>query len=367
MNKILILANNDAGLYKFRKELIYELVNNYEVYISLPNGPYIKKLKDMGCKFVNTQINRRGTNPISDLKLLLKYKSIIKEIRPSVVLTYTIKPNIYGGLACRLARAPYIANITGLGTAIENKGILQKISLFLYKIGLKNSSCVFFQNDSNKQFFLKKELVKEKVANLIPGSGVNLKQYSYEKYPDDEKTIRLLYIGRLMKAKGIEELLKASEKVKKLYPNVYFELIGASEEDYTKRINELCELGIIKYHGEQGDVRPFIKNSHSVILPSYHEGTSNVLLESASLGRPILASKVPGCIETFDEGVSGFGFKTRSEDSLVEVIERFINLSYEEKEAMGKAGRIKMEKEFDRNIVIDAYMNEIVKIMKKEI
>jgi glycosyltransferase involved in cell wall biosynthesis len=364
--KILVLANFGLGLYKFRKELLEKLIDqNNEVYISLPNDEYVPRLVRLGCKFVEAHLDRRGTNPITDLKLLLHYIHIIKSIKPDVVLTYTIKPNVYGGIACRITKTPYMTNITGLGTSIENKGLIQKITLMLYRIGLKKASCVFFQNGTNKEFFINNSIIKSN-TRLIPGSGVNITLHNFEEYPDDDGTNRFLFIGRIMKAKGIEELLQAAKKVKEVYPSVQFDLLGGSEEDYTQQLVDLNKLGIIKYHGQHDDVHSFIKKSHATILPSYHEGIANVLLESSSSGRPVLASRVPGCIETFDEGVSGFGFKVKNVDSLVETIIKFIELSNEEKRNMGLAGRRKMEKEFDRNIVVNAYVYELDRIINGE-
>jgi glycosyltransferase involved in cell wall biosynthesis len=357
--KILVLANFGMGLYNFRKELLQELINQqHEVYVSLPSDEYVPKLKSVGCQFVETQLERRGTNPIKDVKLLLHYIKIIKQMKPDVVLTYTIKPNVYGGLACRLTRTPYITNITGLGTSVENNGIIQKITLMLNKLGLKKASCLFFQNETNRKFFLEQNIVKSK-TRLIPGSGVNLNYHAFEEYPQDNGRNKFLFIGRMMKSKGIEELLQAVKIIKDQYPNTEFDLIGPCEEDYDSQLTELDQLGLIHYHGQQNDVHLFIKNSHATILPSYHEGTANVLLESASSGRPVLASRVPGCIETFDEDVSGLGFEVKSVESLVETIIKFIKLPYEQKKAMGMAGRKKMEKEFDRKIVVNEYLNEI--------
>lgn len=357
--KILVLANFGMGLYNFRKELLEELINqNNEVYISLPSDDYVPKLKSLGCKFVETHLERRGTNPIKDLKLLFHYINIIKQIKPDVVLTYTIKPNVYGGLACSITRTPYITNITGLGTSVENKGVMQKITLMLYKAGLKQAYCLFFQNKTNLKFFVDKRIVKNK-TRLVPGSGVNLEQHIFEEYPENDEKNRFLFIGRMMKSKGIEELLQAIKIVKEEFPNTQFDLVGHCEEDYHQKLVELNKLGMINYHGQQNDVHSFIKKSQATILPSYHEGTANVLLESASTGRAVLASRVPGCKETFDEDISGFGFEVRSVDSLVEAIIKFINLPYEQKKAMGIAGRKKMENEFDRRIVINAYLDEI--------
>lgn len=362
--KILVLANYGMGLFKFRKELLETLVQEgNEVFISLPDDEFVPKLKEIGCKFIDTSLDRRGTNPFKDLKLLFFYIRMLRSIKPDVVLTYTIKPNVYGGIACRFAKIPYIANITGLGTSIENKGLIQRITTYLYKTGLKKASCVFFQNKPNKLFFENNKIFNGN-TRLIPGSGVNLEQYKYEEYPTDDGIIRFLFIGRIMKAKGIDELLEAAKVVKATYSNLQFDIVGGMEEDYSEILSNLTKNGIINYHGQQENVHTFIKESHATILPSYHEGTANVLLESAASGRPVLASKVTGCIETFDDNESGFGFEVKNVGSLVDAIIKFIELPYEKKKAMGVAGRNKMEKEFDRNIVINAYKEEIKKLLK---
>lgn len=357
--KILVLANFGMGLYNFRKELLEELIQqNNEVYISLPNDEYVPKLKELGCKFIDTHLDRRGTNPLTDFKLLLKYIKIMKRIKPDVVLTYTIKPNVYGGIACLITKNQYITNITGLGTSLENKGLIQKVTLMLYRLGLKKASCIFFQNKTNQKFFSNNGIVKSK-TRLIPGSGVNLEQHKFEDYPEIDESMRFLFIGRIMKAKGIEELLEAAKIVKEKYPKVQFNLIGDIEENYSQKLVELERKDIIKYHGQQSDVHSFIKESHATILPSYHEGLANVLLESASSGRPVLASRVPGCVETFEEGLTGYGFEAMNVESLVKAIIKFLNLPYEKKREMAIAGRRKMETEFNRNLVISAYLDEI--------
>ncbi|WP_322789592.1 glycosyltransferase family 4 protein [Paenisporosarcina antarctica] len=356
---MLVLTNSIKGLYSFRRELIEELIiQKYEVVIAAPEDNKMSYFTQMGCSIVKTSINSRGTNPITDLKLFISYFNLVKNLKPNVVLTYTIKPNVYGGLACRLLRVFYIANITGLGTSIESRGLIQKISLFLYRTGLKKAKCIFFQNEPNKLFFNNNNIVKSK-SRLVPGSGVNLTQHSFEEYPEDDRLIKFLFIGRIMKDKGIDELIEAANRVKEKYPNVQFDIVGDREEDYTQLLKELDNNKIIKYHGRQNDVHTFIKKSHATINPSYHEGMSNVLLESAATGRPVLASNIPGCRETFDEETSGFGFEAKNADSLVEAIIKFIELPYDKKKSMGFAGRRKMEKEYNRKIVINAYIDEI--------
>ncbi|PIC69184.1 glycosyltransferase family 1 protein [Sporosarcina sp. P16b] len=362
MKTVLILSNHHLYTYNLRKEIIQRLIDsNYKVVIALPYGEKVELLKEMGCEFIDILVDRRGTNPISDFKLFLFYRKIIKQIKPDVVLTYTIKPNVYGGMACSMTKTPYITNVTGLGTSVQDNGLMQNVALQLYRIGLTQSSCILFQNNTNQMFFREKNIIKGE-TKLIPGSGVNLKLHKYEEYPVFDNEIRLLFIGRIMKAKGIEELLEAAMIVKRQHSNVQFDLIGSMEEDYEQEIQELEKEGIVKYYGQQTDVHSFIKNSHATVLPSYHEGLANVLLESASSGRPILASKVPGCIETFEDGITGFGFEVKNVDSLVAAINEFLNLSYPQKKEMGYKGRLKVEKEFDRELVIDTYLKEINRV-----
>lgn len=361
--KILILANDDEGLYKLRKELIQRLIKDKnQVFISLPEGAYISFMKKMGCRFMKVQIERRGKNPLKDLKLCLQYHKIIRKIKPELVLTYTVKPNIYGGILCRIHRIPYIVNITGCGTAIENGGLLSRVLLFLYKISLKKASQVFFQNKENLNYF--KQKVNVRTSRLIPGSGVNLEEHKYEEYPQESGALRILFVGRIMKDKGIEELLSCAEALTDCYPNVCFDLVGGYDEKiYQNRVKELERKGVVKYLGIQDNVHMLMKTHHAVIMPSYHEGMSNVLLEAASTGRPVIASNIPGCREIYVEGLTGIGFQPRSAEDLIRAVKEFIILPYEKKAAMGKAGREKVEREFDRKIVVESYLQEIQKVL----
>jgi len=360
--KVLILTNNDVGLYKFRKEFVQCLMSSYKVILSLPNGEYVRLFQKMGCKYIDTPFNRRGKNPLRDFSQYRTYKRIIKAESPDVILTYTIKPNIYGGLAAKACHIPFLATVTGMGTALEGGGMLARITTLLYSKGLKTASCVFFQNDTNRRFFTDKKLYTGK-AVLVPGSGVNLTEHPYEEYPDEGNGINLLFIGRIMKDKGIDELLTAAEQIKQRHSNVDFTLIGQYDESYQNKVEEAQRCKNVDYLGFQSDVHSFIKNAHAVVLPSYHEGMANVLEEAAASGRPVIASSIPGCKEIFDEGISGLSCRPRDVDSLVGTIEKFIALSYEQKKAMGLAGRKKMERDFDRQKVVNAYIEEINKVI----
>lgn len=357
--KVLVLSNFGMGLYKFRKEVLKELVNQgHQVVVSLPKDEYVPLLESLGCEFIESKVDRRGTNPLADAKLFLSYISMIKKTKPDIILTYTIKPNIYGGIACRFLKIPYLPNITGLGTSLENESFIQKITLSLYKRALKNAKCVFFQNESNKEFFKQRKIVKRK-TKILPGSGVNLEEYPYKEYPEVNEKIRFLFVGRVMKDKGIEELLGAAQQIKEKYQSVEFHVVGFCEENYTEKLKELDRLKIIHYHGQQDEIYNFMEKSHAIILPSYHEGTSNVLLEAASTGRPIIASNIHGCKETFDDGISGIGFEVKSVKALISAIQQFLDLPHENKKQMGLAGRKKMEQQYDRKIVINAYLDQI--------
>ena len=359
--KILVLTNYDEGLYKFRKEVLEELCKKNKVIVSCPHGEYIDKIKKIGCKYIGQEFNRRGTNPIKDIEQFIGYVEIIKKVKPDVVLTYTIKPNVYGGLACQYTKTPYIANVTGLGTSIENGGIMQFLTTNLYKLGLRKANCVFFQNKNNRETFQKMNMVKGH-TRLIPGSGVNLNFHSFEEYPSDENIIHFLFVGRIMKDKGINEIVEAIKTVHIEYPDISFDIVGGCDEDYEHYLEETEKTGFIHYRGRQDEMHDFYKNSHCVVLPSYHEGMANVLLEGASTGRPVIASDIPGCRETFIEGKTGFGCKPKSTESLVAAIRKFLALSNTEKQQMGIAGRNKVKSEFDRSIIIQAYLDEINKI-----
>jgi glycosyltransferase involved in cell wall biosynthesis len=356
--KVLILANNDVGLYKFRKELLEQLLEEHDVYVSLPKGEYISDIESMGCKFIETKLERRGTNPIKELLLINRYRKIVNEVKPDIVFSYTIKPNIYGGMACASLGIPYVSNITGLGTAVENRGILQKVSVILYKIAFRKVQRVFFQNDENMQFFIEKKIALGRHVR-IPGSGVNLQYYQPLKYPSDE-TIEFVFISRIMREKGIDQYLDAAEYVRRKYPNTKFHVCGFCEQEYEERLKKLHQDGVIIYHGMVRDVREVLKDVHCTIHPTYYpEGLSNVLLESSACARPIITTNRSGCREVVDDRINGYIANQQDSKDLIDKVEEFISISYEKKQMMGLNARSKVEREFDRKIVIANYMKEI--------
>lgn len=360
--RVLILANNARGLYDFRNELLLRLLKEYEVHVSLPDEENVPEIAGEGCVVHHTFLERRGMNPVKDSKLMMQYLKLIREVKPDVVLSYTIKPNIYGSLCCRLMKIPYIVNITGLGSAFEEDGLLRKLVVFLYKVAIKKASCVFFQNEKNKEIF-EGFGIKGKKSRLVPGSGVNLDRHRFEEYPLENEPVKLVFVGRMMKEKGMDELLYAAEKIKKEFPELIFQLVGSYEEDYKEAVERLQQAGVVEFAGYQKIIHPFYTKAAAAVMPSYHEGMSNVVLESAATGRPVLASNIPGCREGFDDGITGIGFAPRDKQALFEAVRRFLNLSYEERKEMGKRARKKIEQEFDRNIVVESYIEEINKVI----
>lgn len=342
----------------------------HEVYVSLPPDENVNKLTALQyggrtVHIIETPFERRGNNPIRDLKLFLTYQGLLKQYKPDVVLTYTIKPNLYGGIACSIQGVPYLCNVTGLGTAIECGGALSRMLLGFYKISMKKARRVFFQNTRNRDFMHQYGIAVHNSA-LLPGSGVNLNEHKFERYPAETQGVIFLAVIRIMKDKGIEEYLESARIMKKRQESLNFWLVGEYEEEtrgrYEPLIRELEGNRIIRYFGHIDNVGEVMAQSHVIVHPSYHEGLSNVLLEAAACGRPVLAGNISGCVETFSEGKSGFGFAIKSVDALIAAMEKLLALSCEERECMGKAGRAWVEAHFDRNIILQAYEKELAKL-----
>lgn len=363
--RVLILGNSSLVVFGMRGELVERLVKDgYEVTVSFPTDAIGKEnnpAKEYGCTYIETAIDRRGTNVFRDAALLKAYIKLLKDVKPDAVLTYTVKCSIYGGMACRLQKVPYFVNITGLGTGLAEGGLKQKLLVKLYQIAMKSANCVFFQNQNDRQFFVDHK-IRYKADSLLPGSGVNLEKYTPIPYPEDDKLV-FTYIARVMKAKGIDEFLAAARTIKQERPNTEFHICGFYEDDYKEIIEEAEKTGTVTYHGQVSDVRPYEAISHCIVLPTYHpEGISNVLLEAAACARPLITTDRYGCKEVVDDGVNGYLIRERDSQDLIEKMRKFIALPWEARRDMGLAGRAKVEKEFDRQIVVERYMQELRKL-----
>ncbi len=351
--RILVLANFDVGLYNFRKELIKKLIDDgNEVYISLPYGDRVEQLKHMGCKFIKTNLSRRGMNPAKDIKLFFDYISIIGKIKPDKIITYTIKPNIYGGWAARLKGAALYSNITGLGTVFQGNGVVTKLVTIMYKLALKKAKTVFFENSENRDVILSKGIIKEHQACLLNGAGVNLDEYTICDYPEDGK-IHFLFVGRVMKEKGIDEFIEVAKRMHLEGKNAAFDIVGPFEDDYKQQIEDLSGQGIINYFGFQKNVKPFVEKAHCFVLPSYHEGMANTLLECGAMGRPLITSNIHGCLEAVIDGKSGYLCNVKDKDDLFDKINKFYELSYETKKEMGINSYKHISEVFDKVKVVE--------------
>lgn len=348
--KILIMTNHSFMLWQFRRELIAELLKENTVILSMPCGEHVDDFRKLGCKIINTDIDRRGINPLTDITLLRRYFYYLKKVKPDLVITYSIKPNIYGGFACRMSKIPYCVNVQGLGTAFQ-KPLLAWLVGFMYKIALKDAKTVFFENEGNAKVFQDKKIIPIEKQKILHGAGINLERFHFHEYPNNDK-VHFLYVGRIMKEKGIDELFTAVRSLYAERQDFVLDIVGFYEDDYKEQVNNLVQDGIAIYHGFQENPIPYYAASDCIVLPSYHEGMSNVLLEAAAIGRSLITSDIPGCREAVDPGVSGILIKVKNTDSLRDGMEIFLDKTLDERILMGKAGRQKMEKEFDKAQVV---------------
>lgn len=274
--KLMVITNHSYMLWQFRRELIEKLMEDYDVIISTPFVGHEDDFKAMGCTMIETDVDRRGINPKTDMKLYLTYRRLLKEHHPDMVVTYSIKPNVYAGYACRQMRIPYCVNVQGLGTAFQKKG-LREIVIRMYKTALKKAKTVYFENKGNAKVFLQEQIIRREQMCLLKGAGVNLKYYTYQKYPENDK-VHFLYLGRIMKEKGMDELFYAAKELQRKEVPFVLDLVGFFEDEYKEKIDKLVDAGIAVFHGFQEDPRPYYAMADCVVLPSYHEGMSNVLL-----------------------------------------------------------------------------------------
>ena len=350
--KILIATNHAYMLWQFRRELIAELKKDHEVVLSLPfdEEKHEKPFQEMGVKCIDTPIERRGINPLTDFKLMKHYKKILLDEHPDLVITYSIKPNIYAGLICGRMGIPFCANVQGLGTAFQKAGLAQFVTL-LYKMAFRKVRTVFFENEANAEEFQKRKIIPAKKQKRLHGAGINLERYPYYPYPENEK-IHFLYLGRIMKEKGIDELFAAVRSLYSKREDFVLDIVGFYEDDYKEQVESLVREGIAVFHGFQENPVPYYVAADCIVLPSYHEGMSNVLLEGAAVGRPLITSDIPGCREAVDPGVTGILVKVKDTESLREAMETFLEKALVDRALMGEAGRRRMEQLFDKKQVV---------------
>jgi len=364
MKKIVMVSTKDYNFYNFRSDFILRLVEiGYEVVLICPYGKKIDYFTDRGCRFIDIPIDRRGTNPFHDLKLIHNYMKVFKKEKPDLVLTYTTKCSVYAGIACRMLKIKYIVNNAGLIAHDNPKGMLAGVLNMLYRVGFKKASCMMYQNSQERDYM--NSLLKRRVPYRdLPGSGVDLDVFTLQPYPSKESSIVFNYVARIVELKGIREFLECAKIIKGKYNNTEFVLYGDYDNDkYRNIVADLERKNIVRHGGVLLDMKPAISAANAVIHASYYEGMTNVVLEHGAMGRPSIGSNIPGVADGIDDGVTGYLFEVKNVDSLVSAVEKFINLPYEKKVEMGKQARRKMEQEFDRNIVTNIYFEEINKLI----
>lgn len=362
--KIVLSSNTSWSIFNFRLGLIKELLKNYEVIVVAPKDEYSEKLIDLGCRYYDIYIDKKGINPINDLKTFWQYYRLYKKIKPDLIFHYTIKPNIYGTIAAKLNNIPSIAITTGLGYMFINNNIVTNIVKLLYKVSFKFAKQVWFLNQDDFDIFIKNKLIDKSKGFILHSEGVNTEKFKPIKTEKKDDIFRFLLIARMIWDKGIGEYVKAAKIIKQKYKNVEFLLLGPVGVDNPtaipkEQIDKWQKEGLVKYLGATDDVKSEITKADCVVLPSYREGLSRVLLEAAAMEKPLIATNVAGCKEVIEDGINGYLCKIKDAKDLADKMEKMLNLPEDKRKAMGKAGREKIIKEFDERIVIEKYLKAI--------
>lgn len=363
--KIVLSANTSWYLFNFRAGLIERLIKqNHQVVVIAPNEDYRNKLEQLGCCFERVDLKTRGTNLLKEMLVIQRYRMLFKRIRPDVVLNFTVKPVIYGSLAARSLNLTHINTITGLGSSFIYGGMMKWLVMFLYKISLGRSKVVFFQNNDDLNVFKRYKLVRELKVSLVPGSGVNLTKFKYQPPPRNEQ-FEFLLIARLLYDKGIQEYVDAARMVLKQHRAVTFNLLGPIEVCHHSSaipypiLEKWIDEGVIKYLGEVEDVRPYLVATDCLVLPSYREGLSRTLLEAGAIGRPVIASDVPGCKSLITDGDNGYLCLSRNARQLADVMLKLMSLDIGARAQMGLKNRMIIEKGYGEDIVVDHYLDAL--------
>jgi glycosyltransferase involved in cell wall biosynthesis len=368
-NKIIISINTSWNVVNFRKGLIEALRSHgYDVVIAAPRDEYSSLISAMGCRYVELEMDNSGTSPLRDMALLWRCWRLLRRERPLAFVGFTIKPNVFGSIAANLNGIPVINNISGLGTAFVRGGLLLRIAKALYRVALARSRMVFFQNDDDRMLFVDGHLVRKEQTGLLPGSGIDLVRFAP---PSEARTrsdaIVFLLVARLLWDKGVGEFIAAARLVRQEMPEVRFQLLGFLDvENRTavsrQNVEQWVGEGLVEYLGATDDVRPFLRAADCVVLPSYREGTPRSLLEAAAMGKPLIATDVPGCREVVDHAVNGFLCKVRDPDDLASKMIEFAMMEDASRARMGAQSRGKVERQFSETIVIEKYMQQIKKL-----
>nr|WP_294850412.1 glycosyltransferase family 4 protein [uncultured Sphingomonas sp.] len=369
--KIAFLANSSWNLVHFREPLIADFVASGASVVAIaPADGRESKLRELGAGFARIDIDRSGLSPFADLRLLLSFRRVLQEVRPDVALAFTVKPNVWGSLAAASLGIPIINNVSGLGTAFIGRPLLRSIVSALYRLAFRKSAAVFFQNEEDRDQFLKDRLARPQQVALLPGSGVDLAHYQ----PDARATgrpFRFLFVGRLLRDKGLVELAEAASILKGMGHQIELVAVGAEDLDNrsaieTDMLADWARDGLIKFLGHQDDIRLELAACDCLVLPSYREGMPRSILEASASARPVIATDVPGCRQAVDDGVTGYLCEPRNPQSLAAAMMRMMDLTPAQRVEMGENGRKRMEQMFSQERVVTLYRSAIADIVKSQ-
>lgn len=366
--KVALVANTSWSMFNFRNGVLSRLLEEgYQLTIIAPFDEFSEKLREMGCNVIDLQMSAKGTNPLQDVKLIYTLYQLYQKIQPNFIIHYTIKPNIYGSLAAKLAGIPSLAITTGLGYTFVNDNLVAKVAHGLYKLAFRFPEEVWFLNEDDRHVFLHKKLIESNKAILLHGEGVDITHFSPQSISINDGKVRFLLIARMLWDKGIGDYVEAARILRQKYPQAIFQLLGSCgvanpSVIAREQIVEWESEGLVEYLGTTKDVRPIIANADCVVLPSfYREGVPRTLMEAASMEKPIITTDNVGCRDVVIHGKTGLLCQVKDANSLAVACEAFIQISQSERNEMGRAGRLLMAEKFDEKIVIEQYMNAFKK------
>jgi glycosyltransferase involved in cell wall biosynthesis len=368
---VVLSANNCWNLVNFRAPLLTGLQDaGYRVVAFAPIDSHADDLRAKNVEVLDVPIARSGMNPIIDARLLIRYVRMLRALRPAAYCGFTIKPNVYGAIAARIAGVPAITNVTGLATPYLSEGLVWAVAERLYRFAFRRAHTVFYHNPEDLRLMIERKVVRPEQGRVVPGSGVNLEQFRPMETADETGPLRFLFFGRLILHKGIREFIDAVRMLRPLMPDARFQLLGNPDPGNRTSVsggelNSWIDEGIVEHLGEHRDVRPFIAQSSVVVLPTYREGLSRALLEGAAMGKPLIGTDVAGSRELIENGVTGLLCAARDAGSLASVMERMGEMPPEQLQAMGAAGRRKMEREFSEERVVRAYLDVLADAIER--
>lgn len=362
---VLLTGNTTFKIANFRQGLIRRLLaEGHRVSVLSPPDEYVGMIRALGCSYVPLALDRKGTSPVAEASLLIAIAVHLRRMRPDVVLSYTIKNNLYAGIVCRMLGIPFVPNVTGLGPAFSDTGPLNLVVRLLYRLAFKKARAVFFQNSHDLSLVTAAGLCRASIARLLPGSGVDLQQFAERPLREAaDEEVHFLLVARMLWDKGVSQFIDAAREVRRVYPKTRFQLLGPLDPGSSsgipgEQIEAWVAEGVAEYLGNTQDVRPFMERAHCVVLPShYREGTPRALLEACATGRPIITTDMPGCRDVVRDKVNGILIPPKDVGALVEACCHIVRASSDQRSEMGRAGRKIAETHYDERFVIGAYFD----------